>query len=379
MRIAVLANTTWYLYNFRLNLMQALRDAGHEVIALGTDDAYVAQVKEAGFRHVAVPMNGSGTNPLTETKTVLALNSVLRREKVDVLLAHTAKGNCYGGLAARLTGTPLIANISGLGDTFINERLLTRIVIGLYRVALARAHCVFFQNDDDLGLFLDRGLVRPEQVRRVPGSGVDTSRFAPEAASETPGGDFTFLCVARLLRTKGIGEYVAAARIVRERHPRARFLLLGPAGADNPAAIGPDEIARWSAEGIVEYLGETDDVLPAMRAADCVVLPSYYREGTPRVLLEAASLGKPVITTDTPGCRNTVEDGVTGLLCRVRDAEDLAGRMSAILALPGNERREMGRRGREKMMREFDERIVIERYLDAVNDIEISHNDVEAP
>ena len=204
----------------------------------------------------------------------------------------------------------------------------------------------------------------------VPGSGIDLERFTltPSPSPASGRGGIRFLLVARMLWDKGVGEYVAAARRVRRRYPDAEFGLLGFLDVQNPAAISREQMDAWVDEGVVRYLGVSDDVRAQIAAADCVVLPSY-REGTPRTLLEAAAMGRPLITTDAVGCREVVEDGVNGLLCRVRDADDVADKMEQMIALSADERTEMGRRGREKVEREFDERFVIEAYLRAIREV----------
>ncbi|ODU31815.1 glycosyltransferase family 4 protein [uncultured Thiobacillus sp.] len=382
MRIAVISNTSWYLYNFRLNLMRALMAAGHEVIAVGPPDAYVEKLVAAGILHRAIPLAGASVNPLRELGTVWALHRILRDEGVEVVLSYTPKGNIYGAMAAAMNGLPTVPNVSGLGRVFIRRGPLTWLVKQLYRFTFGRAERVFFQNRNDLELFVRLGLVREGKTDRLPGSGVDLARFAPvESANLSPdqpfqtgeGGAsrqeaFVFLLVARLLWDKGVGEYVEGARIVRQKYPAVEFRLLGFLDVQNPSAIPRAQVEAWVAEGVVHFMGSTDDVLPHLHEADCVVLPSY-REGCPRTLLEAAAMAKPIITTDAPGCRDTVDDGVTGFLCRLRDAGDLADKMLRMIEMDCNHFQAMGQRGREKMMHEFDERIVINRYLDVVGEI----------
>lgn len=379
MRIAVIANTSWYLFNFRLNLMQALMAAGHEVVAVGPPDAYVEKLVAAGIRHRAIPLAGASVNPLRELGTVWALHRILRDEGIEGVLSYTPKGNIYAAMAAAMNGLPTVPNVSGLGRVFIRRSPLTWLVKQLYRFTFGRAARVFFQNRADLELFVRLGLVSAGKAERIPGSGVDLSRFVPVQQAAVPpsrarerglaGGErWVFLLVARLLWDKGVGEYVEAARKVRQTYPAIEFRLLGFLDVQNPSAIQRAQVEAWVAEGVVRYLGSSDDVLPHLREADCVVLPSY-REGCPRTLLEAAAMAKPLITTDAPGCRDTVDNGVTGFLCRLRDADDLADKMLRMIEMDRDDFEAMGRRGREKMVREFDERIVIKRYLDIVGEL----------
>lgn len=370
MRIAVVANTSWYLYNFRLRLMRALMAAGHEVVAVGPPDSHADRLAAAGIRHCAVPLAAASVNPLRELRSVWALHRVFRSEGIEAVLSYTPKGNIYAAVAAALNGLPTVPNVSGLGRAFIRHSPLTWLVQQFYRLTFRRAERVLFQNQDDLALFVRMGLVGAQKAERIPGSGVDLERFAPGGSGGAVVKDkMVFLLVARLLWDKGVGEYVEAARVVRRQYPATEFRLLGFLDAQNPSAIPRAQVEAWVTEGVVDYLGSTDDVRPHLHGADCVVLPSAYREGVPRSLLEAAAMAKPLITTDAPGCRDTVDDGVSGFLCRLRDAEDLAEKMMRMMEMDRDRLVAMGRHGREKMVREFDERIVLKRYLELVAEI----------
>jgi len=370
MHIAVVSNTCWYLFNFRLNLMLALQAAGHTVVAVAPDDDYAQRLRDAGVLFEAVPISGGGTHPLRELQSVLRLGSVFRRHRVGLVLSYTPKGNLYSALACIALRIPFVPNVSGLGRAFIRKSLVTQVAKTLYRLTFGRAQRVFFQNLDDMGVFVSSGLVKPDKVERLPGSGVDLSRFEPmplvARAADAP----VFLLVARMLWDKGVGEYVEAARKVRALHPGASFQLLGFLDVDNPSAISRQQMDQWVAEGIVTYLGRTDDVRHFLTQADCVVLPSY-REGVPRTLLEAAAIARPVITTDAPGCRDTVVDGESGFLCRVADAQDLADKLLRFIALRPEAREVMGRCGRAFVEKNFDERVVIGRYLEVVQGIDV--------
>ena len=362
-KIILSINTSWNIVNFRSGLVRALRRKGFEVVALSPDDAYVGRLAELECRHVPLAMDNKGTNPLRDAALFLRYLMVLRRERPAVFLGWTIKPNVYGSLAARLLGVPVINNVSGLGTAFLSTGWLNRVVRFLYRAAFARSARVFFQNRDDLTLFVDSDLVRSGQARLLPGSGVDLDYFSPAPSGHrAPGVGPVFVLVARLLWDKGVGEYVEAARILRSRLPQARFQLLGFLDVENRTAVPRKAVDQWVAEGLVEYLGHADDVRPYLAAADCVVLPSY-REGTPRSLLEAAAMARPLIATNVPGCREVVDDGFNGWLCRPADANDLADRMLRFALMPEADREEMGRQGRLKAEREFSESIVVDAYL----------------
>lgn len=363
--IALASNTAWYLHNFRGGLIRDLLARGDRVVTLSPPDRYVPRLRDLGCEVVDLPMDNMGTNPFRDIATWHRFRRAYRAIGPDVVLHYTAKPMVYGSLAARSMGIPIVNTVTGLGTAFLRGGPLQAVVQTLYRVALRHSPRVFFQNPDDLDLFVSRGLVRSEQAGRLPGSGVDLDRFAVAPIAQGPAR--VFLLVARMLRDKGIGELVEAARSLRRESPSLRFQLLGQLGAANRTAISRSEVEGWVREGVIEYLGETDDVRPWIAQADCVVLPSY-REGTPRTLLEAAAMGRPVVTTDVPGCRQVVEDGVTGLLCRARDATDLAVKIRSIMGMTSVQRHAMGLAGRAKMEREFDQRLVIEGYLGAIDE-----------
>lgn len=373
MRIAVVANTAWYLLNFRGSLIRRLLNAGHTVIAVAPSGEGDSEFLRQGVTFESVPISGGGTNPWVEFRSVMGLYAVFRRHRIELVLSYTPKGNLYSALAGIACGLTFVPNVSGLGRSFIRKSFVTHVVSTLYRLTFGRARHVFFQNNEDRQIFIDAGFVRPEQSERLPGSGVDLSKFALSLPPVSTSNDMalmaplpiTFLMVARMMWDKGVGEYVDAARLVRARYPQARFILLGFLDVDNPSAVSSAQMDEWIREGVIEYLPSVADVRPAMEASDCIVLPSY-REGVPRTLLEAAAIGRPVIATDVPGCRDAVVNGETGLLCRVRDARDLADKLEQLVNMPQVKRLAMGAAGRRLVEAKFDERIVLNRYAELV-------------
>jgi glycosyltransferase involved in cell wall biosynthesis len=367
-KIVISINTAWNIFNFRAGLVRALVAAGHQVIALAPNDDYADRLKELGCEFVSLPMDNNGTHPGRDLLLLVRYYSALRALRPDVFLGYTVKPNVYGSLAAHALGIPVINNVAGLGTAFIRDNLVTKVVRGLYKMSLKRSHRVFFQNADDRALFIESGLVERASTALVPGSGLNLQDYVPQKDENTEGRSFRFLLVARMLRDKGIEEYVEAARAVKARHCNVEFQLLGFIDAGNPNGIPEHKVARWEAEGLVTYLGRTDNVRPYLSAADCVVLPSY-REGVPRSLLEAAAMARPIIATDVVGCRDAVDDGVTGFLCEVKNSVSLAQKMHAMLSLPMEARAEMGAAGRRKVETEFDEQLVIQKYLGALDSI----------
>lgn len=373
MKVVISVNTSWNIVNFRSGLIAALQKHGYEVVAVAPIDQYSARLEQIGCRHVPLAMDNMGTSPASDLKLFFRYLAVFRKERPDVYLGWTIKPNVYGSLAAHILSIPAINNVSGLGTAFLHQGWLRRLVHMLYRVGLSRSRTVFFQNTDDCRLFADAGLVREAQAGILPGSGINLDAFAPQPPVQRAEGQGpVFLLIARLLWDKGVGEFVEAARIVRQSAPNARFQLLGFLDVDNRTAVPRATVENWQAEGIIEYLGHTDNVRPYIASCDCVVLPSY-REGTPRSLLEAAAMGRPLVTTDTTGCRDVVEHGVNGLLCAVRDAKDLAKQMLEISGLSVEQLGQMRKNSRLLAERKFDEQLVINAYLDAIRESKRAH------
>ena len=371
-RVLIALNTTWNIANFRSGLIRAFIDAGYEVVAVAPPDSYVEQVKALGCQYFPLRMDNQGTHPGRDLLLLWRFYRLVRHLRPNVFIGYTVKPNIYGSIAAHLLDIPVINNIAGLGAVFIKDGWVTRLVRGLYWLALSRSKRVFFQNEDDRALFIKGNLVKCEITDRLPGSGIDLNRFSfiEMQPSKSP---VEFLLIARMLWDKGIGEYVEAAKLLKSRAISADFYLLGFLDVKNPAAISRDQMDEWVKSGYVKYLGETVDVRPHITAATCIVLPSFYREGVPRTLLEAAAIGRPIITTDAVGCREVVDDGLNGYLCKTRDASDLAEKMERFIALSSEQRAEMGRQGRAKVEREFDEKIVINMYLEVVANVVGTH------
>ena len=369
-KIVISINTSWNIYNFRLGLIKALQKEGYKVYAVAPKDEYSIKLQEIGVECIDVFMNNKGTNPIEDIKTIWEYYKIYKNIKPDVALHYTIKPNIYGTIGAKLAGVKVINNISGLGTVFLNDSISSKIARYLYKIALRFSDKVFFQNPHDRELFVKNKLVENNKTDLLAGSGIDTKRFKP-LKKEYQDGKFRFLFIARLVKDKGIIEYIEAIRIIKnlkfkiENYTDVEFQVLGAFYPGNPTAITKEQMQKWQEEGVVNYLGTSDRVSEIIKECDCVVLPSY-REGLSRVLLEAASMAKPIITTDTPGCKDVVEDGVNGFLCKVKDADSLAIQVEKMLNLSTKQREEMGKRGREKIIKEFDEKIVIEKYLEAI-------------
>jgi len=373
-KIVIVSNTAWSLVNFRAGLIRALVREGYKVLALAPEDDYSWRLADLGCRYVPFPIDRKGKHPGRDLLILSRLFRVFCHERPELIISYTIKPVIYASLAARFLHIPVINVITGLGTLFIKSTWVTHLAAALYRISQRKAGILFFLNREDMRDFIDRRLAPSKVMQRLPGEGIDISYFSvavqkSSSATSAKESAVRFLMAARMLWNKGVGEYVEAGRYIRHSHPKAEFCLLGFLDVQNPGAVSRAQMDKWVAEGVITYLGVRDDVRGEICLADCVVLPSYYREGVPRSLMEAAAMGRPIITADSVGCREVVEDGINGYLCKPRDAKDLAEKMERMIALSPEERAEMGRRGREKMEREFDERIVINKYLETIRQI----------
>jgi glycosyltransferase involved in cell wall biosynthesis len=357
-KILLVANTGWYLYNFRLPLARLLRSQGVEPVLVSPRDAYVARLESEGFRCVEFALNRRSRNPLRELLVVADLIRIYRAERPGAVHHFTIKCVLYGTLAAKLTGIRAVVNaVTGLGPVFLGTdwkaRALRPLLKWFYRnVLTARRVRVVFQNQDDLQTFTNLHLVIPDRTIIIRGSGVDLQRFSPRPSHPDEPPTPIVLFASRLMREKGIGEFVEAVRLLKRRQVKAVFQVAGSPDPGNHSSLSPEDLKSWQEEGLVDLLGHVDEVDDLIAHASLVVLPSY-REGTPRILLEAAAMGKPIVATDVPGCREAVVHGENGLLVPVRDAPALADAIETLLK-DSALRAKMGENGRRKMVREFD-------------------------
>ncbi len=365
-RIAIVANTTWNIRNFRLNVLRRLIDDGYAVVVMAPVDKFITytermpEVTHVPLRH----LDRDSVNPFQDLLLCWELYRLYGIHKPDLVLHYTVKPNIYGGLAARLRGIPSIAVVTGLGYSLIHSGWINIVTRMLYKIALPRHRQVVFENADDKTLFESLGLVRSRRSVAVKGCGVDTTYFHPNGI--IPVRDtVTFTFIGRLLYDKGIREFVEAAILVGDRFPNARFWIVGDIDRENPSAVRNEDLVRWVKHPRIHYHGATDDIRAVLGQSDCVVLPSY-REGMPRVIMEAMAMERPVITTDTAGCRETVDDGINGYLVGVKDAKALADAMERFLRLDAPARAAMGTAGRVKALQEFDDRLIAGQYMDLI-------------
>ena len=357
-KILILTNSIGGLHSFRKEVVKAIVDAGYEVyISEPDDDERVRYFEEIGCHIVKTDFNRRGMNPLEDFKLMLKYRMMIKQLKPKAVLTYTIKPNIYGGIACRLTGTPQLANVTGLGDAMENGGWLQKLTVGLYKMGIGKARCVFFQNATNKQFCEAHGIVG-RKTRLLPGSGVNLEhhRFLELPSDRV----IKFLFISRLLRDKGTEEFFEMAKAIKARYENTEFQILGWCEGDYQQQL--DELVE---KGVVKYLGSTSDVRPYLADVHCTIMPSYH-EGMSNVNLESAANGRPVITTGVPGCRETVDDGVTGFLVKPRDAVSLIEGVERFLALPYEDKQKMGRQAREKVEREFDREIVVKAYLEEI-------------
>lgn len=365
-KILFFANTDWYLFNFRLALGKHLRSHGVEVVMVTPYGPYGEKLEAEGFRWIPVPMIRRSLNPLHEAWLLWRLFHIYQTEKPNIAHHFTLKCVVYGGLAARFVGiNGIVGDIAGMGFVFASSStlaiMLRPLVCILLKTALGGKKCrLIVQNPDDLDTIISASIADPANVTLIPGSGVNTDQFSPTTKPLVSEGSKKVLLAARLLWEKGIAEYIEAAQQLKSLGYSVDFLLAGEPDMGNPNSVQQEQVEIWQQAGIIKPVGHIDNMAELLKSIDIMVLPSFYREGVPRSLIEAAAAGLPIVTTDTPGCRDIVENGVNGFLVPVRDSNALAEALRKILEAPTLASR-MGEAGRAKALAEFDERLVFEK------------------
>lgn len=355
------------LYNFRKELLEALIKAGYEVHIAVPDGSFIKRLCRMGCLFHDTHLNRRGKNPLQELSLIRRYDALLKEIRPDVVLTYTIKPNLYLGFLCRLRKIPYITTITGLGTAVEGYGILQGITKRLYKAALLKAAVVFFQNETNERLFSELGIAKGRH-RMLPGSGVNLQRFAYQPFPE---GDTTeFLFISRVMKEKGIEEYLDAAEVIKKEHPEAVFRILGFLEDDY---TGRKRFDRLRQEGVIQFEGSVENVIPYIRNSQCTVHPSYYPEGMSNVCLESAACGRAVITTDRAGCRETIKNGSSGFLVKERDSHDLIEKIRQFLALPIEERIRLGRNGRAYMEEKFDRSIVVQNYLDAAAEVIEKH------
>ena len=360
LKILILTNIYNGQNNFRKEIIDALIKEGHEVVLSAPVQKETAKDEFVTFRIIDTPFNRHGVNPLKDIRLTIKYIKLFRRERPDVVLTFTIKPNVYGGVACNLCHISQLANITGLGLAVERKGWLQKVAIMLYRIGLMKSHTVFFQNMSNMHFCEERGIGKRRKIL-LPGSGVNLNHFSLQGYP--PESPLKFIFLGRVMREKGIDEYISAARIIKKRHPDTVFHIVG--------ACEPEYADRISSEqnGLIVYHVRQADVRPFISMCHCMIHPSYYPEGMSNVLLESCATGRPIITTDRPGCKEIVEDGVNGFVIKLKDVDDLVRKIEQFIALPYEQKREMGLAARRKVEREFDRQIVVREYLTTIESI----------
>lgn len=366
MKVIFSANTSWYLYNFRKTTIQKFIAKGYDVHIISPDDDYTNKLIELGVKKHNLFLSGNSLNPILDAVTIIHLFILYFFIKPHAIYNFTPKLNIYSALVSYIfPSVNVINNIAGLGTAFIEDGFKRKFIQLLYKISQKRSNIVFFQNEEDMLHFVNNKIIKAEKAKRILGSGVNLDVFSPSRLTREK--EVKFILVARLIEHKGVRLYAEAAHLIKEKYPHASFSLLGPILDANPSAIKLDEITKWAEAGYLEYLGHSDNVASVLEQYDCVVLPSFYREGVPKSLLEAAACGKIIVTTNNIGCKDAVVDGVTGYVCEPKSQDSLNNALEKVLQLSAEDFVNMKASARHLAQEKFDENINIDKYLRTIS------------
>jgi glycosyltransferase involved in cell wall biosynthesis len=368
--IAFVSSNAWSVYNFRLDVIRHLLGLGYSILVIAPDDAFSSLLVQEGCRFKGIDFDNKKENPLQDMVLYRQLKKIYAEVKPDLIFHFVIKPNIYGSLAAASVNIPSISVVTGLGYPFAKRNWLFYLVKTLYRRAMRRVTEAWFLNNEDAKVFINEKIINIQKVKVLPGEGVNTDYFSPDLPSTLPkNGRFIFLMSCRLLWSKGIGVYADAARILQKKNIHARFELLGFFEKHHPDSISQDQLHAWEQEGLIHFNGFAADVRPYLKNADCLVFPSFYNEGVPRGLMEAASMELPIITSLNRGCKEVVLNNSNGYVCTPNDPFDLADKMEKMMNLSAEERSRMGKNGRALVIKKFNVTRVIEEYERTVNRI----------
>ena len=357
-KILIMVNHSMTIFNFRLELVQRLLDEGHEVIISSPYDERIEELKAIGCGYSSVELSRHGMNPIEELKLIKSYKKQVKEIKPDVVLTFTIKPNIYGAMACKKYNVPCIANITGLGTAVENGGLSQFISVNLYKIAFKKIHRVFFQNEENMKFFKDRSIANDKHAL-LPGSGVNLSKFTPiEYPSEE---NINFVFISRIMKEKGIDQYLDAAMFIKEKYPNTTFHICGFC-----EEAYEEKLKELNDKGTIVYHGLVKNVKEVLKDMHCTIHPTYYPEGMSNVLLESSACARPIITTDRSGCREVIDDRVNGFIVKQKDSDDLIEKIEKFIALSYEEKKQMGLNGRSKVEKEFDRQIVIEKYLEEI-------------
>lgn len=365
MKIGFVDNSLWGQINFRGDLIEHLIKNGFEVVMISPKDTDLKIKNEAKYYNLKIERKSK--NIFSDLKLMIKLFKIYKKEKFDLIFHYTIKPNIYGTIAAKLNNQTSISIVPGLGYTFIKENLLTKVVKLMYWFSLKFSNEVWFLNEEDKEYFVSNKLISEKKAKILQGEGVDTNRFKPTTKKTSE--KTIFLMVARVLWDKGFKEYVEAAEKIKSKYKNIEFQLLGMIDNDNPSAVSKETVEYYHNNNIINYLGETKVAEKIIDKCDCLILPSFYREGIPRTLMEGGAMEKPLITTNNVGCKEVVDDGVNGFLCEIKNSDDLADKIEKIILLSREDREKMGKASRKKIINQFSNEIVFEKYESKIRGI----------
>lgn len=368
--IAILYNTSWYIYNFRSNLIKSLIHEGYSIITIAPYDIYTEKLINIGCTHYQIKVESKNKNPFKDLLLCINLYLLLNKIRPEILLNYTTKPNIYGTIVAKVIGIPCINNIAGLGIGFVHENFTTIVLRKLYKYSQRKANMVFFQNIEDHQEFISVGAVTNENSDLLPGSGVDLNKFKFYPLKGLNSNLFIFLFVGRIMYSKGVKVLFDAAKSIYKKRKNFKIIMIGEINNPNGDGVPINIITKWKEEKYFEYHGKIENVIRMLKISHCVVLPSFYREGTPRSLLEALSVGRPIITTNMPGCKTTVINDYNGFLIKPKDVDDLVQKMEKMMDLSSHELAMFGENSRKIAEIYFDERLVINKYLKEIKLLE---------
>ena len=362
-KVLFLVNHDVVIYNFRLELVERLLADGHSVVISSPYGERIDDLINLGCEYKEIKMSRHGTNPFKELGLIFAYRKILKETQPDIVLAYTIKPNIYGSIACRLSKIPCVTNITGLGTAVENGGIMQKITVMLYKLALGKARKIFFQNEENMRFFADQKIANQSQYQLIPGSGVNLEHFCPiEYPADKEKVEFAF--ISRIMQEKGIDQYIDAAKIIKKKHPNTVFHVCGFCEQDYE-----DKLKALEGDGVITYHGMVRDVRSMLAHTHCTVHPTYYPEGISNVLLESSACARPIITTDRSGCREVIDDGVNGFIVEQKNSSDLIEKIEKFLSLTWEEKRAMGLAGRKKAEKEFDRQIVVEAYMNIVNEL----------
>lgn len=357
-KVLFLVNHDVVIYNFRLELVERLLSDGHGVVISSPYGERIDDLKKLGCQYKEINMSRHGTNPFKDLKLLLCYKRLLREVKPDIVFAYTIKPNIYGGIACRLSKIPCVVNVTGLGTAVENGGVIQKITTVLYRFAFAKVKKVFFQNEENLQFFVKKKIADESKYQLIPGSGVNLDRFSP-IEYPTDNSKIEFAFISRIMKEKGIDQYIDAAKAIKEKYPDTVFHICGFCEQDYE-----NKLKVLENDGVITYHGMVRDVKGMLANIHCTVHPTYYPEGIANVLLESSACARPIITTDRSGCREVIDDGITGFIVKQKDSADLIEKIERFLGLSWEEKQAMGLAGRKKVENEFDRQIVVEAYIE---------------